>query len=95
MGFTRRDYYKSHAKRYFYGLRWCPGCQSSKYQQLEAALGAQFESLFEKMLTNVKYFVFLCNLVNILRAGRCLDLLQQQKSRFKSGVSSKCEKPQH
>jgi hypothetical protein len=37
--------------------------------QLKAAIGAKFESLFEKMLTNVKKFVFFCNLVNILAVG--------------------------
>jgi hypothetical protein len=37
--------------------------------QLEAALGAKFESLFGKMMINVKYFVFFCNLVNILHVG--------------------------
>jgi hypothetical protein len=57
--------------------------------QLEAALGAKFESLFGKMMRNVKYFAFSCNHVNIL------GLLQQHKSRFKAGVSCKWEKPQH
>jgi hypothetical protein len=37
--------------------------------QTQAALGPKFETLFQKMLTHVKYFVFFCNLVNILHAG--------------------------
>jgi hypothetical protein len=35
----------------------------------EAALEAKFEILFQKILPHVKYFVFSCNLVNILHAG--------------------------
>jgi hypothetical protein len=35
----------------------------------EATLGAKFEILFPKMLPHVKYFIFFCNLVNILHAG--------------------------
>ncbi len=35
----------------------------------EAALGAKFENLFHKMPPHLKYFVFFCNLVNILHAG--------------------------
>ena len=34
--------------------------------QIQAALGAKFQSLFVKMLNNIKYFVFFCNLVDIL-----------------------------
>jgi hypothetical protein len=38
--------------------------------QTEAALGATFEILFGKeQHPHVKYFVFFCNLVNILHAG--------------------------
>ena len=37
--------------------------------QIQAALGAKFESLFVKMLNNIKYFVFFCNLVDILHVG--------------------------
>ena len=42
--------------------------QNTKFQT-QAALGPKFENLFQKMLTHVKYFVFFCNLVNILHAG--------------------------
>ncbi len=37
--------------------------------QIEAALGIKFENLFQKMLPCIKYFVLLCNLVNVLHAG--------------------------
>ena len=37
--------------------------------QIEAALSAKFESLFGKKLFIVKYFVFFCNLVNIMLTG--------------------------
>ncbi len=37
--------------------------------QIESALDAKFEGLFEKMLGNIKYFVLLCNLVQILQDG--------------------------
>ena len=42
--------------------------QNTKSQEV-AALGAKFESLFGKMLSIVKHFVFFCNLVNIMHAG--------------------------
>ena len=34
--------------------------------QLEAVLGEKFESLFEKMFTNIISIVFFCNVINIL-----------------------------
>jgi hypothetical protein len=34
--------------------------------QLQATLGAKFENLFEKMCSEVSYFVIFCNLFNIL-----------------------------
>jgi hypothetical protein len=37
--------------------------------QIEAALGIKFENLSQKMLPCIKYFVLLCNLVNVLHAG--------------------------
>ncbi len=59
--------------------------------QLKAAIGAKFESLFEKMLSNSNLSCFSATLSTSWMMG----LLQQQKSRFKSGVSSNWEKPQH
>ncbi len=60
--------------------------------QLEAALGAKFKSLLEKRPINITYFVFLCNLVNILHvtAGPAATKIKKQR---KSGVSSSWEKP--
>jgi hypothetical protein len=61
--------------------------------QTEAALGAAFEILFGKKNPDVKYFIFFCKLTATLSTSCMLGLLQQQqKSRFKSGVSSKWEK---
>jgi hypothetical protein len=37
--------------------------------QTEAALGATFENLFGNKHPDIKYFIFFCNLVNILHAG--------------------------
>ena len=51
----------------------CDDDQDAKVQntksQAEAALGATFEILFGKKHPDVKYFIFFCNLVNILHAG--------------------------
>ncbi len=41
----------------------------NKKSQTEPALGATFEILFKKKHPDVKYFIFFCNLVNILHAG--------------------------
>jgi hypothetical protein len=59
--------------------------------QLESALGAKFENLFGKMLTNVKYVEFSAT----LSTSCILGLLRQKNSRHKSGVASKWEKPWH
>jgi hypothetical protein len=71
----------------------CDNDEEAKVQntksQTEAALEATFEILFGKKHPDVKYFIFFCNLVNILHAGPAAALQQQQqKSRFKSGVFS-------
>ena len=51
----------------------CDDDQDAKVQntksQTEAALGATFENLFGQKHRDVKFFVFFCNLVNILHAG--------------------------
>jgi hypothetical protein len=51
----------------------CDDDEEAKVQntksQTEAALRAMFENLFGNKLPDVKYFVFFCNLVNILHAG--------------------------
>ena len=51
----------------------CDDDQDAKVQntksQTEAALGATFEIRFGKKHPDVKYFIFFCNLVNILHAG--------------------------
>jgi hypothetical protein len=43
--------------------------QNPRQSFTEAALGATFEILFGKKHPDVKYFIFFCNLVNILHAG--------------------------
>ncbi len=59
--------------------------------QIEAALGAQFETLIQKMLLHVRYFVFSVT----FSTSSMLGLLQQIKSRFKSGGSSNWKDSQH
>jgi hypothetical protein len=51
----------------------CDNDEGAKVQntrsQTEAALGATFQILFGAMHAHVKYFIFFCNLVDILHAG--------------------------
>jgi hypothetical protein len=58
--------------------------------QTQAALGPKFENLSQKMRLNVRYFYVLATL-----SISCILCLLQHKSRFKSRVSSHCEKPRH
>jgi hypothetical protein len=61
----------------------CDDDEEAKIQntrsQTEAALGATFQILFGEMHAHVKYFIFFCNLVDILR--------------FESGVFSNWDNP--
>ena len=62
--------------------------------QLQATLGAKFETLFEKMCSEVSYFVIFCNLFNILHDApaetkvkiQIRGFLQLGKSKAKTGL---------
>ncbi len=71
MDLTRRDYNNSASQPFgFYGLDNDEEAKDKNTKsQTEAALGATFEILFGKKHPDIKYFIFFCNLVNILHAG--------------------------
>jgi hypothetical protein len=58
--------------------------QSTKLQ-LEAALGAKFEVLFQTFFDNVSYFVIFCSLIDLMNVAPAA----KKKLKFKFGVSSK------
>jgi hypothetical protein len=62
----------------------CDNDEEAKVQntksQTEAALGATFENLFGKKHPDVKYYIFFCNLVNILHAGPAAAATKNQDS---------------
>jgi hypothetical protein len=74
----------------------CENEEEAKVQntksQTEAALGATFDILFGNKRPDVKYFIFFCNLVNILRARKIVEMLPRLYFSFRKMGALLCQK---